>query len=65
MPDFVIKKKKKKDYVQFTCRIEPELLETVKRTVLDYNLPSINEFINDCIKYSLENMKIIDEDEEE
>ena len=41
MPDFVIKKKKKKDYVQFTCRIEPEILETVKRTVLDYNLPSI------------------------
>ena len=65
MPDFVIKKKKKKEYVQFTCRKEPDLLEKIKKTVLDYNLPSINEFINDCIKYSLENMKIIDEDEEE
>lgn len=64
MPDFVIKHKKKRDYEQFTCRIESDLLETIKRTVLDYNLPSINEFINDCIKYSLKNMKIVDEEEE-
>lgn len=64
MPDFVIKHKKKRDYEQFTCRIESDLLETIKRTVLDYNLPSINEFINDCIKYSLKNMKIVDEDDE-
>lgn len=65
MPDFVIKHKKKKDYEQFTCRIESELLETIKLTVLEYNLPSINEFINECIKYSLKNMKIIDEEESE
>ncbi len=64
MPDFVIKHKKKRDYEQFTCRIESDLLETIKRTVLDYNLPSINEFINDCIKYSLKNMKIVDEEDE-
>lgn len=63
MPDFVIRNKRRKDYEQFTCRIESELLETIKRTVLDYNLPSINEFINDCIKYSLKNMKIVDEEE--
>jgi hypothetical protein len=62
MPDFVIKRKKKKDYVQFTCRIEPELLEKIKRTVLDYNLPSVNEFINDCIKFAIDNMKIIDDE---
>ena len=64
MPDFVIKHKKKRDYEQFTCRIESDLLETIKRTVLDYNLPSINEFINDCIKYSLKSMKIVDEEDE-
>lgn len=64
IPDFVIKHKKKRDYEQFTCRIESDLLETIKRTVLDYNLPSINEFINDCIKYSLKNMKIVDEEDE-
>ncbi len=64
MPDFVIKQKKKKDYEQFTCRIESKLLERVKRTVLDYNLTSVNEFINECIKYSLENMKIIEDEDE-
>ena len=64
MPDFVIKPKKKKDYEQFTCRIESKLLERVKRTVLDYNLTSVNEFINECIKYSLENMKIIEDEDE-
>ena len=61
MPDFVIKPKQKKDYEQFTCRIEADLLEKVKRTVLDYNLTSVNE----CIKYSLKNMVIIEEDEDE
>ena len=65
MAKFVIKQKKKKEFEQFTCRIEADVLEKVKRTVLDYNLPSVNEFINECIKYSLENMKIIDEDEVE
>ena len=65
MPDFVIKQKKKKDYEQFTCRIEADLLEKVKRTVLDYNLTSVNEFINECIKYSLKNMVIIEDDEDE
>lgn len=64
MPDSVIKQKKKKDYEQFTCRIESKLLERVKRTVLDYNLTSVNEFINECIKYSLENMKIIEDEDE-
>ena len=65
MPDFVIKPKQKKDYEQFTCRIEADLLEKVKSTVLDYNLTSVNEFINECIKYSLKNMVIIEEDEDE
>ena len=65
MPDFVIRKKKKKEAVQCTFRIEPELLETIKKTVIDYNLQSMNEFINACIQYSIDNMKIIDEDEEE
>ena len=65
MPDFVIKHKKKRDYEQFTCRIESDLLETIKRTVLDYNLPSINEFINDCLRFSIENLKIMEDVDEE
>lgn len=31
MADFVIKSKKKKDYEQFTCRIEADLLEEIKK----------------------------------
>lgn len=62
MPDFVIKPKKKKDYEQFTCRIEAELLEKIKRTVLDNNIYSINEFINECIRYSISNMRIEEEE---
>lgn len=64
MPEFVVKKREKKEYEQFTCRIEVDLLDKVKRTVLDYNLKSINEFINDCIRYSLKNMKVENEENE-
>lgn len=63
MPDFVIKPKKKKDYEQFTCRIEAELLDEIKKTVLEYNIYSINEFINDCLRYALKNMVILDEND--
>ncbi len=65
MSDFIVKRRTKKEYEQFTCRIEVELLEKVKRTVLDYNLKSINELINMCIEYSLENMKLVEDETEE
>lgn len=56
MKEFTIKKRK--NYVQFTCRIEEEMLEKIKRTVLEYDLYSINEFINECLRFALENLKI-------
>lgn len=62
MADFIVEKRQRKEYEQFTCRIEVELLEEVKRTVLDNNLKSVNEFINNCIRYSLKNMTILDEE---
>ena len=65
MPDFVIKHKKKRDYEQFTCRIESELLEKVRIIVLDNNLSSVNEFINDCLRFSIENLKIMEDVDEE
>jgi len=65
MSDFIVKRRPKKEYEQFTCRIEVELLEKVKRTVLDYNLKSINELINMCIEYSLENMKLVEDETKE
>ncbi len=48
----------KRNYIQFTCRMEPELLEKVRRTVLDYDLESTNVLINDCLRFALKNMKV-------
>ena len=64
MPDFGIKSKKKKEYEQFTCRIESDLLEKVRLIVLDNNLSSVNEFINECIRFSIDNLKIMEETDE-
>ncbi len=50
--------RKRRNYVQFTCRIEEEILEKIKRIVLDYDLESMNSFINECLKFALENLKI-------
>lgn len=50
--------KKKKNYKQFSCKMDTNMLEQVKKTVLDYDIESINVFINDCIRYALKNMKI-------
>ena len=57
MNEFIIKKKAKKEYKQCTCRIEKELLDKVKEIVKDNDLKSINEFINDSLKYAVENME--------
>ena len=65
MPEFVIKSKKKKEYEQVTCRIESDLLEQIKRIVLDNNLTSVNELINDCIRFSLDHLQILEDTEPE
>ena len=65
MPDFVIKNRKKKECEQITCRIEVELLEKIRRIVLDNNLPSVNSFINQSLKFSVDNIKILEDSEEE
>ena len=46
MPDFIIVKRKRKDYEQYTCRIEVELLEKLKTIVYENNLDSVNELVN-------------------
>ena len=58
MEEFIVKRKHRKEYIQYTCRIEEDILEKIKRTVLDYDLDSVNAFINDCLRFSLEKMKI-------
>ena len=57
MKDFTVKKRTRKDYVQFTCRIEENLLEEIKHIVLDNDLESVNSFINNCLKFAIENIK--------
>ncbi len=64
MEDFVIKTRKKKEYEQFTCRIEIELLDKIRNIVVDNNLPSVNEFINDCLRFSIDNLKIMEDTDE-
>lgn len=63
MPVFMIKSKKKKDYTQFTARIETDVLDRIRKIVSENNLISINEFINDSLKFAIKNLEIIkDED---
>ena len=63
MADFIVKSRKKKDYTQFTARIETDVLESVRKIVNDNNLVSINEFINDSLKFAIKNLKIMEDNE--
>ena len=62
MADFIIKSRKKKDYTQFTARIKTDVLENVRKIVNENNLISINEFINESLKFAIKNMKIMEDD---
>ena len=61
MADFIVKSRKKKDYTQFTARIETDVLDEVRKIVNDNNLISINEFINDSLKFAIKNIKIMED----
>ena len=65
MPDFVIKPRKKKEYEQFTCRIETDLLDKLRKIVTENHLPSVNEFINECLRFSIEYLTIMEETDEQ
>lgn len=58
MADFIVPTRKKKEYEQFTCRIESDLMDNIRKIVKENNFTSINEFINDCLRYSIKNIKI-------
>lgn len=62
MSDFIVKSRRKKDYTQFTARIETDVLENVRKIVNENNLISINEFINESLKFAIKNMKIMEDD---
>jgi predicted HicB family RNase H-like nuclease len=52
-----------KNYVQTTCRIEESLLKKVRCKVALNEGYSINSFINECIRYSLNNIVIVNVNE--
>lgn len=56
MNKFIVKKRPY--YVQMTCRFEEDLLEKIDKIVLENNLYSRNAFINECLKFALNNMEI-------
>ena len=64
MADFIVKSRKKKDYTQFTARIETDVLEEIREIVNDNNVISINEFINDSLKFAIKNLKIMEDTDE-
>ena len=45
-------RKKKKDYEQFTIRFEEGLLEKIRKVADEENM-SINEVVNQSVKYAL------------
>lgn len=63
MADFIVKSRKKKDYTQFTARIETDVLENVRKIVDENNLVSINEFINDSLKFAIKNLKVMEDND--
>ena len=65
MADFIIKSRKRKDYTQFTARIETDTLDNIKKIVKDNNLISINEFINDCLKFAIDNLKVLESEDKD
>lgn len=57
---FIIKRKKKIKYEQFTCRIELELINNLREISVQTNTSSLNELINECIRFALDNVKIVE-----
>lgn len=55
---FIIQKKKKIEYEQFTCRIEEELMKELRRVSILTNTLSLNKLINESIRFALDNLKI-------
>lgn len=51
------RKKSSKNYVQFTTRYEEDLMIKIREIHNKTNL-SINEIINKCVRYALENTSI-------
>lgn len=58
MDKLVIRKRDKKTYKQFTCRIEVDLIDKLREISEQTNLP-INTIIYMCIEFGLDNVQVI------
>ena len=50
---------------QITCTLEKDVVATVRKVVNDYNLDSMRSFINDCVKFSMDNLEVMTTTDEE
>lgn len=50
---------RKRELKQITCTLEKDVVATVRNVVEKYNLNSMNSFINDCVKFSMDNLEIM------
>jgi len=60
MAEFVVNKYNKKKYIQHTVRIEETTFDKLKEVATRNNLPSFNEFLNNCLQFAMDNVKEMD-----
>ena len=56
---------KKGELKQITCTLEKEVVATVRKVVEQYDLFSMSSFINDCVKFSMDNLDFMMETDED
>ena len=57
--------RKRGNLKQITCTLEKDVVATVRKVVNDYNLDSMSSFINDCVKFSMDNLEVMTTTDEE
>ena len=56
---------KKGELKQITCTLEKDVVAMVRKIVGQYDLLSMSSFINDCVKFSMDNLEVMMETDEE
>lgn len=56
---------KKGELKQITCTLEKDVVATVRKVVKQYGLFSMSGFINDCVKFSMDNLEVMMKNDED
>lgn len=56
---------KKGELKQITCTLEKDVVAMARKIVGQYDLFSMSSFINDCVKFSMDNLEVMMETDEE